>query len=90
MIPNLTITHGWMMIVNFGYQVIQPVLRLFVTVRFIWSYIDINGNFVIDYYEYGEGYFSGLEDGELIIISRDEVQPGWEEELAAYERELVE
>lgn len=37
MIPNLTITHGWMMIVNIGYQVIQPVLRLFVTVRFTLS-----------------------------------------------------
>lgn len=37
MIPDLTITHGWMVTVNIGYQVIQPVLFLFVTVRFVLS-----------------------------------------------------
>ena len=56
--------------------------------------IDTNGNILIpceyDQAAYGEGSFIMEKGSELIIISRDEVQPGWEEELAAHERELAE
>ena len=56
--------------------------------------IDTNGNILIpceyDQAAYGEGSFIMEKGNELIIISRDEVQPGWEEELAAHERELAE
>lgn len=54
---------------------------------------DIKGNVVIEpIYElafYGEGYFTLLKDGELTILSREEVQPGWEEEMESYQAELA-
>lgn len=59
-----------------------------------WGFIDTIGNaiFPCEYENatYAEGYFVLLKDGEISVISRDEVQPGWEEELAAHEQELAE
>lgn len=62
------------------------------------GFIDIDGNFIISYERssgyfgcnYGEGYFTLLKDGEIIIISRDEVQPNWKKKLAAREQKLAE
>lgn len=54
---------------------------------------DLNGNVLIDpVYDnaaYGEGYFALLKDGKVTILFRDEVQPGWQEEMAAYEADLA-
>ena len=53
---------------------------------------DLNGAELIPpvyaFTDYGEGYFTLVKDGELTILPREEVQPNWEAELAAYEAEL--
>lgn len=58
------------------------------------GYIDTTGKTIIPFEyntaNYGEGYFTLLKDGEISIISRDEVQPDWEEELATREQTLTE
>lgn len=51
--------------------------------------IDRTGDIIIpceyDAITYNEGYFSLIKDGDITVVSRDELQPGWKEELAEQE-----
>ena len=51
--------------------------------------IDRTGDIIIpceyDAISYNEGYFSLIKDGNITVVSRDELQPGWEEDIAEQE-----
>ena len=55
--------------------------------------IDTNGSFIIpckyDSILYSEEYFVLLNNGFVEVVSRDEVQPNWREQLKAFEQELA-